>query len=287
MHKQKILILGASGMLGHTLFKYLSAKNFEVYGTLRNSNLCHYFNEELKTNLIPTFDLSSTEEILRVVNLIRPNIIINCVGVIKQLAYANDPLITLPINSLLPHKLSQITKTIGARLIHISTDCVFSGRKGMYTEHDQEDATDLYGISKKIGEVVKEPHVITIRTSIIGHELNSCHSLLEWFLNQEKFVDGYANAFFSGLPTIELSEVIEKYIIPNEHLNGLYHVSSKSISKYHLLKLINEIYDKNISIKKNETFSINRSLDSIKFQNVTGYTSKTWQDLILKMKNFG
>jgi dTDP-4-dehydrorhamnose reductase len=287
MTKKRILILGASGMLGHTLFKYLSNKDFEVYGTLRNTTLLDKFPEKLKSMLLCTNDLSSTDEILKIINITNPDIIINCVGVIKQLASAKDPLLTLPINSLFPHKLSQITKIIGARMIHISTDCVFSGKKGMYTEYDQEDARDLYGVSKKIGEVINEPHVITIRTSIIGHELNSSYSLLEWFLNQEQSVEGYANAFFTGLPTIALSEVIEKYIIPNEDLSGLYHVSSESISKYDLLKIISEIYGKNLSIKKNESFSINRSLDSSKFQRISGYLPENWPNLILKMKNFG
>src|SRR5262249_39351298 len=149
----------------------------------------------------------------------------NAVGVVKQLAIANDPLIVLPINAMLPHKLANASAAIGARLIHFSSDCVFSGRAGCYVESDISDAEDLYGKSKYIGEVHDQRHVVTIRTSGIGHELQSRNGLVEWFLHQEGAVNGFSGAIFSGLPWVELARVIADHVLPRPELSGLYHVS--------------------------------------------------------------
>jgi dTDP-4-dehydrorhamnose reductase len=172
---------------------------------------------------------------------------------------------------------------IDARLIHISTDCVFNGRKGLYKETDLSDAEDLYGKSKFIGELHDLPHAVTLRTSIIGHELNSNDSLVDWFLSQTGTVKGYKKAIFSGLPTVELARVIKDFVMPRTDLQGSYHVSADPIDKYTLLNLIANIYGKEIEIIADEKVHIDRSLNSDKFRQATGYQPPSWPILIEKM----
>lgn len=286
--QDKILILGATGMLGNAVYRYLSnQEGLIVYGTMRSSSDSKYFPASIQNNLLSSVDLLGQDDIIRVFKQVKPTIVINCVGLIKQLSNANDTLIALPVNAMLPYRLAELTDLINARLIHISTDCVFSGAKGLYKESDVCDATDLYGISKKIGEVVDSSHVITLRTSIIGRELKSKFALIDWFLNQTREVKGFTKAIFSGLPTVELARIIHEYILPNSDLHGLYHVSSEPIDKYSLLSLVADVFNKEISIIPDETLQINRSLDSSLFRKVTGYVPPSWRDLIMNMKHFG
>jgi len=203
---------------------------------------------------------------------------------IKQLAQANDPLIVLPVNAMFPHRLSELCELSSARLIHISTDCVFDGNKGGYTESDRSNATDLYGKSKFIGELHSAPHAITLRTSIFGHELASHNALIEWFLAQTGSIKGYTRAVFSGLPTVELSRVIKDFVIPRSDLSGLYHVSADPISKFDLLSLVAEIYDKKIEIIPDNELTVDRSLNSDLFQQESGYKAPEWPELIRAMK---
>ena len=147
----------------------------------------------------------------------------------------------IPINSLLPHRLARLCELSGARLVHISTDCIFAGDKGGYLETDPSDAIDLYGRSKFLGEVSYR-NSVTLRTSIIGHELQSSHGLINWFLAQDKQCKGFSQAIFSGLPTVVLAGIIRDVVIPNEDLFGVYHVASQPISKYNLLKLVADVY---------------------------------------------
>jgi len=168
-------------------------------------------------------------------------------------------------------------------MIHISTDCVFSGKKGNYTEQDPSDAIDLYGRTKYLGEVYYPPHCITLRTSIIGRELKTRLGLIEWFLSQEGQIQGYKNAIYSGVTTHELARVIQNYVIPNEDLTGLYHVSSDPISKYDLLQIAKQAYGKSISIQPNTDFRIDRSLNSTKFREQANYSPPTWQEMIREM----
>jgi dTDP-4-dehydrorhamnose reductase len=220
-----------------------------------------------------------------VVQQTSPDVVINCVGLIKQLATANDPLVVLPVNSMYPHQLAAICEQQGARLVHISTDCVFDGRKGNYVESDESNATDLYGKAKYIGELHDKPHAITLRTSIIGHELNSSTGLVEWFLSQTGSIKGFKRAIFSGLPTVELARIIKDYVIPRPDMSGLYHVSAEPISKFDLLSLIAQIYEKVIEITPESEFVIDRSLNSQLFQTETGYRAPAWPDLVRMMKD--
>lgn len=285
---KKILILGVSGMLGHSLYRYLSEKTeVEVYGTLRHPVNKGHFSEAIQANLITHVDVLNQDGLIALFNTVKPDVVINCVGLVKQLPNAHDPLAVLPINSLLPHRLAQLSALMGARFIQISTDCVFSGKKGLYTEEDVCDATDLYGVSKKIGEVTDLSNALTLRAPFIGRELTSRYALIDWFLSQKNTVQGYTGAIYSGLPTVELARVIHDYVLPQDDLSGLYHVSSEPIDKYTLLKLVAEVYGKSIEIVPEHQFKMDRSLNSDHFRQRTGYLPPAWPELIERMKNFG
>jgi len=279
----KILVLGASGMFGNTIYRFLSSKKeWTTFGTVRSASYIKQFPQAISNKLIPDCDVVNGNNLNQVMTEVNPDIIINCIGVIKQITDANEPEKMHEINELLPHKLSKISAEIGARLIHISTDCVFSGSKGNYIESDLPDAEDPYGKSKLFGEV-SDKHCITLRTSMIGHEMNTKNSLVEWFLSQNDSCQGYTRAIFSGFPTITLAELIADIIIPIEELYGIYHVASEPISKFNLLKLISDVYDKKIELIPNSELVIDRSLSADKFQKITGYKAPEWPSMIEAM----
>jgi dTDP-4-dehydrorhamnose reductase len=288
MHTTKrVLVLGATGMLGNAVLRlFAQSSGYEVFGSVRSSSAIHLLPKTMHSNVINGIDVENIDSLMRLFAIAQPDIVINCVGLIKQLADADDPLAAIPINSVLPHRLAQLCEVAGARLVHMSTDCVFSGLKGMYTEADAADANDLYGRSKFLGEV-DYPHAITLRTSIIGHELDGACSLIGWFLAQEGSVKGYKRAIFSGLPTVEVARVIRDYVIPHPELHGLYHVSAKPISKFDLLKIVSQIYGKTIHISADEELVIDRSLDSTRFSRATSFSPKSWLALISLMRDFG
>lgn len=276
----KVLVLGASGMLGSAVMRTLSEKaDWEVFGTLRSAGAKRFFSTEIAERLIVGCDVENHDSLVNVFQRIKPDVVVNCIGLIKQVADADDPLLALPINSLLPHRLAALCALGKARLIHISTDCVFNGSRGGYTEDDESDATDLYGKSKYIGEVYAS-HTITLRTSIIGHELQSAHGLVEWFLLQKEQCNGYNRAIFSGLPTAALAQLIRDIVIPKPDLFGLYHVAAKPISKFDLLSLIAEVYGKSIAIEPDDHLVIDRSLNGDKLRRDTGFVAPEWRDLI-------
>lgn len=281
--QKRVLVLGASGMLGNAVLRILAEKKMlAVTGTARSSSLIMNLPVSLREMIVTDIDVTNNDSLIDVFTKHSPNIVINCVGLVKQLSAADNPLIAIPINSILPHRLSKLCQLFEARLIHISTDCVFSGSKGMYLESDLPDAHDLYGRSKLLGEV-DYPNSVTLRTSIIGHELAGARSLVGWFLAQTGAVRGFNRAFFSGLPTVELARVIRDFVIPNNNIHGLYHVSSARINKYELLKLIATVYDKNIQIYPDEKLIIDRSLNSDRFREATGYIAPDWPTLIKTM----
>ncbi|NVZ68389.1 dTDP-4-dehydrorhamnose reductase family protein [Pseudomonas costantinii] len=281
----KILVLGVTGMLGSAVFKYISNHtSHSVFGTMRGKGGEEYFEEKHKGSFYSDVDVLDYESLVTVFENNRPDVVINCVGLIKQLAQAKDPLSTLPLNSMLPHRLSKLCKLTNARLIHVSTDCVFSGSKGMYLESDISDAEDLYGKSKFIGELNDQAHAITLRTSIIGHELASHASLVDWFLSQEGSVKGFTKAIFSGVPTAELARIIVEFVLPNENVFGLYHVSVDPIDKFTLLHEIAKVYQKEINIIPDDQLVIDRSLDSTRFREAVGYNPPSWPDLIQFMR---
>jgi len=280
----KVLVLGVTGMLGNAVFKLFSADNqFDVFATMRGASGLRHFPPESHSRLLTGIDVLNHDELVVALTQVKPDVVINCVGLIKQLADANDPLTALPINAMLPHRLSKLCALIGARLVHVSTDCVFSGRQGGYRETDTSDAEDLYGKSKFIGELQGASHAITLRTSIIGHELNSHYALIDWFLAQDGPIKGFSRAIFSGLPTVELARVIKDYVLPRPELNGLYHVASQPINKFDLLGLVAQQYGKDIEIRKDDAFVIDRSLNADVFSAASGYVPPEWSVLIQRM----
>lgn len=279
----KVLVFGATGMIGSAMFRVLSEKReWQVWGTLRGDFAKRFFPEPLASKLLLDVDVERQDELVRAIARVQPEVVINCIGLTKHHGEAEDPLLALPLNAMLPHRMADLCAATGARLIHVSTDCVFAGTKGNYLEEDVPDARDVYGKSKHLGEV-KYPHAITLRTSTIGHELQSAYGLLEWFLLQQGSCKGFNNAIFSGLPNTVFAQVVRDVVIPRPDLHGLYHVGGQSISKYELLRLIAKVYGKQIDIIRDDDFTIDRSLNSERFGKVTGYVPAPWPELIQSM----
>lgn len=276
----RVLVLGASGMLGHAVFRGFGGDTaIEAWGTLRSPEGLQHFTDNERPRLVTEVDVLDDATLTGVIDKVEPGCIVNCVGLVKQLSNAEDPLAALPINAMLPHRVARMCGPRGIRLIHMSTDCVFSGRTGGYLESDVSDAEDLYGKSKFIGELHDYPHAITLRTSIIGRELESARGLVEWFLAQQGRALGYRKSVFSGLPTVELARVMKDFVAPRPELSGLYHVSAEPIAKYDLLRLIAEAAGKKIEIQPVDEPVIDRSLNSDRFRRETGYEPPEWPAL--------
>lgn len=282
----RVMVLGVTGMLGNAMFRLLSESSaLVVYGTARDEGSRRYFSGNLANQIIVGVDVENHDSLVRTIAVVRPDVVVNCVGLVKQLASANDPLQAVPINTLLPHRLAALCQVAGARLVHFGTDCVFSGAKGNYLENDFPDADDLYGRSKLLGEV-DYPHAITLRTSIVGHELSGHRSLVNWFLAQQGSVKGFTRAIFSGLPTVELARAVRDFVLPRPQLNGLYHVATMPINKFDLLKLVAQIYGKDIEIIPSDELVMDRSLNADRFKEATGYVPPEWLALVQRMYEF-
>ena len=278
----RILVLGAAGMLGHKLVQTLVRDQFVVSGTVRSLLPPARIDAFAGAQIAGGVDAAKFDSVVNAFALTAPDVVVNCIGIVKQLPEANDAIQSLTINSLFPHLLARQCQAAGARLIHLSTDCVFSGRRGMYTEEDFADADDLYGRSKLMGEVGAQEG-LTLRTSMIGRELKTRHGLLEWFLSQTGRIRGFTNAIYSGFTTIELSRIISLVIRQHADLRGVYHVSSAPVSKYDLLKQLREAFEHPIEIDADPSVKIDRSLDSTRFRTVTGYTPSPWESMIREM----
>ena len=279
----KILVFGASGMIGSAMFRVLSAKTgWQVWGTLRSADAKRYFSSDQQDKLVPGVDVEKQDALVRLFARVQPDVVLNCIGLTKHHKDAEDPLLALTLNAQLPHRMADLCDVTGGRLIHVSTDCVFAGTKGNYAEGDATDASDVYGKSKNLGEV-DYPHAVTLRTSTIGHELQSAYGLLEWFLAQQGCCKGFSRAIFSGIPNTEFARVVRDVVIPRLDLHGLYHVGAAPIGKYELLQLIAKVYGKQIDIVRDDDFSIDRSLNSACFNKATGYKPAAWPELIQAM----
>ena len=282
----RVLVVGASGMIGSTVLRVLSEKQeWEVLGCVRVVRVKRFFSATIGERLIAGIDVEYSDALVKVLDKTMPDIVVNCAGMTKHKPGAEDPLVSIPINTLMPHRLAGLCKLVGARLIQVSTDCVFLGNKGGYVESDFADARDVYGKSKALGEL-DYPNTITLRTSTIGHELQSTYGLLDWFLSQEGECKGYSRAIFSGLPTVVFAQVIRDVVIPRKELTGLYHVAAKPINKLALLKLIADVYGKSIVIIPDDKLVIDRSLNAKKFEEATGYSAPDWAELIKSMYSY-
>lgn len=266
-------------MLGHALFSVLGQRGrLQVFGASRSA-----VDLGAPDRLLSGVDVLQPDDLHRAFAWARPEVVVNAVGLVKQLGNAKDPLAAVPINTLLPHRLAQLCQVAGARLIQISTDCVFTGDKGGYTEDDRTDALDLYGVSKRLGEV-GGPGAVTLRTSIIGRELRTRHSLVDWFLHAPRTVSGYRRAVFSGVTTVELARIVADVVIPCPELAGVNHVSAEPINKYDLLRLLNETYGCGRTINPDDTLVIDRSLNSDRFRAATGWGPPAWPEMLAEMR---
>lgn len=282
--ERRVFILGVTGMLGHTLMGELSRdESVDVRGLARSTKtLEKIFPKELLARVTTTTDATDIKFIGAQLDSIRPDIVVNCIGVIKQDPSVGDATHTMALNAKFPHLLADICGERGIRLIHVSTDCVFSGKKGRYVETDSPDPVDLYGRSKLLGEVSTAP-ALTVRTSFIGHELGTNRSLLDWFLTQFGIVNGFTKAIYSGLTATELSHMLASVIFPRDDLNGLYHVASNPISKYDLLNLIADAYGWSGELVPSSEFECDRSLLAEPFFAKTGYRPPEWPEMIKEM----
>ena len=279
----RLLILGGSGMLGHQLWRGLHAQH-DTWVTLRRpvaDFAAHNLFDEAKA--IQFDDITDDTALERALGQAKPEAVINCVGLIKQRDEASDEALTLRVNAEFPHRLAKRCGEAGARLIHFSTDCIFAGTKGNYTESDPSDATDLYGQSKHQGEVA-DAHSVTLRTSVIGHELGTKLALLDWFLSQRgQAINGYTKAIYSGFTTLEMAGIIGWILTRHPELSGLGHVASEPISKFDLLQLCREKLGWEGVIEPNDEFVCDRSLNADRFNQATGYTPPSWEAMISEL----
>jgi dTDP-4-dehydrorhamnose reductase len=281
--QMEVLVLGGTGMLGHKMFQRLRKRFPQTFTTIRGSLndpvLC---NIELfhSGNVFDRFDATDIPALTKFLSEHRPKVIVNCIGVIKQRSESKDALASILGNAMLPHKLVEICSAWGGRIVHFSTDCVFSGRRGHYKEEDMSDAEDFYGRTKFLGELAAG-NALTLRTSMIGRELFNFRSLLEWFLSQDHTsVRGFKHAMYSGTTTNELTKIVGDLIERRPELTGLYQITGPAISKFLLLSLVSDAYGLDIEIVPDETFFCDRSMSGDKFQLATGYSSPGWPELI-------
>jgi len=282
----KILVLGGEGMLGHKMFQTLRFLYPDTGCTVAGSLADPFyreiplFHQEDVVDRVDAMDLAAVRNTL---NDLRPDCVVNCIGITKQREESKVAIPSITLNALLPHKLAEFAGKWGGRVIHFSTDCVFSGKQGNYTEDSPSDAEDLYGKSKYLGEVTSE-NALTLRTSMIGRELMSFRSLLEWFLSQSgKTVRGFRRVIYSGVTTNYLSQLVGNLIADHPGLSGLYQVTSPPVSKHDLLSMIREAYGLRINILPDEQEVSDRSMVGEKFRKMTGYPSPEWPELITQL----
>jgi len=275
----RLLILGGGGMLGHRL--WLAARErsdawVTLRGTLSEQPGQHLFDPDRSIERVDALD---PDRLCHAFAVARPDVVVNCIGVVKQLRSAHEPLVAIPINALLPHRLAALCAATGARLVQVSTDCVFSGKRGRYTEADSPDPVDLYGRTKLLGEVVGPPHV-TFRTSMVGRELGRAMGLFEWFLSQRQSVIGYRRAVFSGLTTRALASALLDLAIEQPALTGLYHLAAEPIDKYSLLVKLRDALELSIDIVPDDAVQIDRTLDATKLREAVGWTPPSWDVML-------
>jgi len=278
-----VLILGAGGMLGSACYDlFAESDGFRTFGTLRTVDRSDAPRESRGT-LISCVNALDMDQLAYLFDRCEPAVVVNCIGIIKQVDSVNNLPLLIETNALLPHRLAALCGRYNSRLVHISTDCVFSGATGMYKESDPPDALDSYGRTKHLGET-DAPNAVTLRTSIIGHELKRNVSLVDWFLAQHGTVKGYRRAVFSGLPSAELARVIRDYVVPDHQMTGLYHVAAEPIAKFDLLRLVAEKYGAKAELAPDDALVIDRSLDAQRFRDRTGYVAASWPELITSMR---
>jgi dTDP-4-dehydrorhamnose reductase len=286
LNSKKVLVLGIEGMLGHVVGGVLS-EDFNVVGTSRKSVDSDSPIRQILPNLLihQNLDVRDESSIRKVVEVLRPEYVINCVGVIKQKLEPSSYVDCIDINSALPHRLASICGDFGSRLIHFSTDCVFSCKPGVKDLLTLPDPQDLYGRSKLLGELNHE-NSLTIRTSIVGRQISGSESLFEWLLSQKgKKISGYSKALYTGVTTKTLAKILKQIIAKEIDLHGVWQVASSEISKYDLLNLVNDKLNLGISIEENSDFECDRRLDGSEFTRSTSIEVPSWIEMIEEFKS--
>jgi dTDP-4-dehydrorhamnose reductase len=279
-----VLVLGATGLLGNAMFRVLSeTRGFQVFGTIRSAEARQYFIPELSDRLLVVGDLEDLGQLTTLVDSVKPSVIVNCTALPRSAP--QDPMKMISVFSLLPHRLAHLCRSRGMRLVQISSDGVFRGTGGGYTEDDPPDAVDAYGIAKLLGEI-DDPTAITLRTSIVGHEVLSRNGLLEWFLAQTDECRCYTKAIFSGFPAVVLAQIVRDVVLPRQSLHGIYHVATRPISKFELLQLIARRYGKATRIVPDASVVMDRSLSADRFTRATGYVPPDWPALVDAMYSY-
>jgi dTDP-4-dehydrorhamnose reductase len=275
----KVLVLGGDGMLGHELYLALRGRH-ETRVTLRQP-LSAYAAGGLfdAGNAYAGVDIRTMGKIDEVVSQFKPQAVVNCIGIVKQRPESEDAIVSIEVNSLMPHRLALACRAVGARVVHLSTDCVFSGDRGRYSETDRPDPVDIYGRSKLLGEISGDG-ALTLRTSMIGRGLYRKTSLVDWLVAQKGRVQGYRNAVFSGLTTRELSGVIAMVLEKHPQASGLYHLSADPIDKCTLLTKLRARLGLKLEIDPVDEPRIDRSLDSTRFRRVFGYAPPSWDAML-------
>ncbi len=278
-----VLVLGATGMLGHVICDEL-ASAFEVHGGVRDAARAQRLGLAVPLHEMDALDPDGIDALI---GRLRPAVVINAVGLVKQLDEASRPVPAIAINALLPHRLNESCAARGARLIHVSTDCVFSGElpaPAAYKQDDRPDARDLYGLSKLLGEVTAAPG-LTLRTSIIGWELERASGLLEWFASQDgREVSGYTNAVFSGFTTRALARIVGRLIVEHPDMTGLWQVSADPIAKFDLLVALRDVLGMTCEIRPVDEPHVNRALDSSPFRAATGIEAPSWDQMLSELE---
>jgi dTDP-4-dehydrorhamnose reductase len=280
----RVLVLGATGLLGNTVFRVLAEQSqLAVYGTYRAEQDKAFFAAPLAQRLVAGGDLMSNESVTQLFETLRPDLVVNCVGGRRM-----EPMelaASLAVYAVLPKRLAHVCRIAGARFVQVSSDGVFSGTRGHYSEDDIPDAADVYGTAKLLGEV-SEPNALTLRLSMIGPELKPGSGLLDWFLARSGSCRCYTRAIFSGLPTVEIGRLIRDFVVPRPELHGVYHVAAAPISKYDLLRLVAREYEKAVEIIADDSVVIDRSLNAERFNGATGYSPPSWPSLVSSMHSY-
>jgi dTDP-4-dehydrorhamnose reductase len=277
-----VLVLGGSGMLGHVLWRTCTDHGMEAFATVRDAGgTASAVLDPART--ITGITVEEPGSVMRALEESGAAVAVNCIGVVKQSATTRDPVRTIRSNSLFPHQLAAACRERGVRLIQVSTDCVFSGRTGGYSEEDVPDPVDLYGRSKLLGELDGEG-ALTIRTSMIGRELERANGLLEWLLGEAGgSVRGFSRAVFSGPTTPVLSRALADVIERHDDLEGLYHLGAEPIDKYRLLRLLSDALEIEIEIERDDGVEVDRSLDSSRFRAATGWEPPSWEEMVAEL----
>lgn len=281
---RRVLVLGVTGMLGHTLFSDLTRDHsLDVHGSARSATtVAAAFDPSLQPRITVGVDAASPDLVDSLLDRVSPDVVINCIGVIKQDSAPGRAERMMAVNAQFPHRLADSCEQRGSRLVHISTDCVFSGKKGSYSESDEPDPVDVYGESKLLGELDR-PSALTLRTSFIGHEIASTVSLVDWFLSQSGTVHGFTHAIYSGLTTVEFARLVRTVVLPREDLSGRYHVASTPVTKFDLLTMIAAEYGWPGTVVPSSDLVCDRSLVATRFHAATGYRPPEWSVMVKDM----